>query len=109
MALGCKAHLLEDTSAMDKLIQFYTDRCFDKETHQPKQHFYDNLSEQYVNQASSDLPSPAPSILPANIDGNQVKRFSCFVCSMYALPVSCSELKTQKATPKQALQGDILI
>ena len=50
MALGACAHLLEDTSAMDKLIQFYTDRCFDKDTHHPKQHLYDNLAEQFVNQ-----------------------------------------------------------
>lgn len=54
MALGATAHLLDDTSAMDKLIQFYTDRCFDKDTHRPKQHLFDNLSEQFVNQASSD-------------------------------------------------------
>ena len=57
MALGATAHLLDDTSAMDKLIQFYTDRCFDKDTHCPKQHLFDNLSEQFVNQASSDTTS----------------------------------------------------
>ena len=54
MALGATAHLLEDTSAMDKLIQFYSDRCFDKDTHRPKQHMFDNLAEQFVNQVWQD-------------------------------------------------------
>ena len=55
MALGATAHLLDDTSAMDKLIQFYTDRCSDEDTHRPKQHLFDNLSEQLVNQVSFQL------------------------------------------------------
>lgn len=53
MALGAIAHLLEDTSAMDKLIQFYSNRCFDSDTHRPRQHFFDNLSEQFVNQVQT--------------------------------------------------------
>ena len=67
MALGATAHLLEDTSAMDKLIQFYTDRCFDKDTHKPKQHMFDNLSEQFVNQVTCMLVNTAAG-LPTELE-----------------------------------------
>ena len=56
MAIGATAHLLEDRPAMDKLIRFYTDRCFDKDTHRPKQHHFDNLAEQFVNQVTYKAP-----------------------------------------------------
>lgn len=50
LALGKTAHLLEDMPAMNKLIGFYTDRCFHPETHKPAQHRFISLPEQLVNQ-----------------------------------------------------------
>lgn len=50
MAMGGGALLMDDSSVMDKLIKFYHDRCYDPHTHRPKQHYFDNLAEQLVNQ-----------------------------------------------------------
>lgn len=52
MALGATAHLLEDRPAMDRLIRFYTERCFDPDTHRPRQHYFDNLAEHFVTQVT---------------------------------------------------------
>ena len=52
MALGSTAHLLEARPAMDKLIKFYTDRCFEVDTHRPKPHRFESMAEQLVNQVS---------------------------------------------------------
>jgi hypothetical protein len=50
MAMGGCALLMDDSSVMDKLIKFYHDRCYDPDTHRPKQHYFENVSEQLVNQ-----------------------------------------------------------
>lgn len=53
MALGSSAHFLEGRPAMDKLIKFYTDRCFEKDTHRPKPHRFESMAEQVVNQVTN--------------------------------------------------------
>ena len=52
MAMGLTARKLENLPAVDKLIKFYADRCFDEDTHLPRPHQFDNLAEHLVNQVT---------------------------------------------------------
>ena len=52
LAIGKTANELEGLPGSDKLIEIYTQRCFDPNTHKPSQHRFISLAEQLVNQVS---------------------------------------------------------
>lgn len=57
MAMGATAHLLEERPAMDRLIQFYTRRCYDPDTRLPKPHCVHNLAEHLVDLVTAAIHS----------------------------------------------------